>query len=131
MAPLIISGVASLANTVLDKVHRAKEPHAAAPATGKVEFDSLLKNAPSLSGAPTIVPSQMSTASAALMRNLLQTSEVTAALNGQQLPVGSELQFANDGGLAIRHANGWTQPICLAPETQALARQVRESLASG
>ncbi|HEX4666337.1 MAG TPA: hypothetical protein VH207_07040 [Chthoniobacterales bacterium] len=129
MAPLIISAVTSMASTLLDKLDQANQapPLAQQP---RVEFDSLLKTR-SLSGALGVQPAQLSEASGALMQQLLEAPEVSAALVGQNLPPGSKLEVGADGGILLRSPGGYAQPIDLHPGTRVLAANLSASLRGG
>ncbi len=129
MAPLIISAVTSMASNLLDKWNQANQTPALPQQPG-VEFDSLLKTR-SLSGALGVQPTQFSPATGALMQQLLETPEVSAALAGQNLPPGSKLEFGADGGISLRSADGYTQALNLLPATRVLAANIRTSMAGG
>lgn len=127
MAPLLISAVTSMASSIIDKWNQTNE----APALQempRVAFDSILKTR-SLAGASLVQAPQPTAVTDALMQQLVSSPEVASALNGQNLPPGSQLEFATDGGLSLRLPNGYTQALNLRPETQMLAAQVRASMA--
>jgi hypothetical protein len=129
MAPLIISAVTSMASTLLDKWNQTNQAPALAQQPG-VEFDSLLKTR-SLSGALGVQPTQFSEASGALVQQLLEAPEVSAALAGQNLPPGSKLEFGADGGISLRSPDGYAQAIDLRPGTRLLAANLSASLRGG
>ncbi|HEY2801373.1 MAG TPA: hypothetical protein VGI85_12315 [Chthoniobacterales bacterium] len=128
MAPLIISGITSLASSILDKWTYPSEVAAAAQQQPRVPFDSLMKTR-SLSGAVTVQPSQLSDVSSTLMQQLMRTPEIASALNGQNLPPGSQLEFSADGGVALRRADGFVQSLHLSPAARILAADVRATMA--
>ena len=111
----------------MDNWNRANESRAAARVQSRVDFDSLLKNK-TLSGAVVVMPSQFTGTAGVLTRQLLQTPEIQAALNGQNLPDGAGLQIAADGTVSLSLADGRTQTLSVNPETRVLAVQVRAAL---
>ena len=130
MAPIIISGITSLASNILENWNKASQAQRAAQQAPRVEFDSLMKTR-SLSGAFVVQPSQLDNTTGALMQQLLSAPEVTSMLAGQNLPPGTNLEIGADGSLALHSANGFTQSLQLRPETQMLAANVRASMAIG
>ncbi len=130
MVPLIIPAVTSVANTILDNWNQVTQTPPAVQQQPRVEFDSLLKMR-SLSGAPGVQPTQFSDVTGALMKQLLEAPEVASALGGQNLPPGSKLEFGADGGLSLRSADGFMQPLNLSPETRILAANVHASMTGG
>lgn len=127
MVPLLISGITSLASTILDKWTHPNEIVPAAQQKPQVPFDSLMKTR-SLSGAVMVQPSQLSDVSSTLMQQLISTPEIASALNGQNLPPGSQLEFGTDGGVALRRADGFAQSLNLSPSTRILAADLRATM---
>ena len=127
MAPFIISGITSLANSVLDHLNQTNEIPAA-QSQSPVKFDSLL-NVSSLAGALLAPVSPANDTTAPLMQQVMSSPEVAVALNRQNLPSGSALEFGADGGLAVRLPSGYTQPLALRPETRMLVAELRASMA--
>ena len=128
MAPFLISGITSLASTVLDNLTQAREARPPAPSQApQVDFDSLMKTR-TLSGALAVQPSQMGPVSGALMQQLMNSPEVSSAVAGQNLPPGSQLQIGADGSVSLRSAAGYAQEIDLRPETRVLAANVRAAM---
>jgi hypothetical protein len=128
MIPLIISGVASVANTVLENWNRASEARAAAQVQPRVDFDSLMKSK-SVAGAAGVTQAQTAAPAGALMRQLLQTPEVSSALNGRNLP-GTSIQIGAGGEVSLHFADGHTQAVKVSPQTQALALQARTAISN-
>jgi hypothetical protein len=128
MAPLIISGIGSLAGTLLDNLNQANAAQPFEQAQPGVQFDSLLKNC--IAGALGVQPLQAGDASAPLMQQILQAPEVTGALNGQNLPPGSQLEFGADGNLALKFPGGYTEPLALSPQTRMLVAALPNSIGS-
>ncbi|MGH7938414.1 MAG: hypothetical protein ACREFG_07900 [Chthoniobacterales bacterium] len=130
MVPLIISGITSLASTILDKCAQPNEIAPAAQQQPQVPFDSLMKTR-SLSGAVMVQPSQLGDVSSTLLQQLMSTPEIASALNGQNLPPGSQLELSADGGVALRRTDGFVQPLNLSPAARILAADVRATMAGG
>ena len=130
MVPLIISGISSLASTILDKCIQPNEIAPAAQQQPQIPFDSLMKTR-SLSGAVVVQPSQLGDVSSTLMQQLMSTPEIASALNGQNLPPGSQLELSADGGVALRRNDGFVQPLNLSPAARILAADVRATVAGG
>jgi hypothetical protein len=65
------------------------------------------------------------------MQQIMSAPEVAVALNGQNLPSGSNLEFGADGGLSVRLPSGYTQALALRPETRMLVAQLHSSMAVG
>lgn len=128
MAPFIISGITSLANSVLDHWNQTNESPAAAQSQSPVKFDSLLKVS-DLAGALLAPVAPVSDTTGPLMQQVMSSPEVAVALNRQNLPSGSALEFGADGGLAVRLPSGYTQPLALRPETRMLVAELRASMA--
>jgi hypothetical protein len=129
MAPLIISGISSVANTLLDRCNQTNEINATTPAQSQTEFDPLLK-ASRLAGALISAVAPAADPTAPLMQQIMSAPEVAVVLNGQNLPSGSNLEFGADGGLAVRLPSGYTQPLALRPETRMLVAQLQSSMAT-
>jgi hypothetical protein len=128
MAPLFISGITSVANTILDRRNQTGEIPGATQSQSKTEFDPLLK-ASNVAGALLGLVSPVSDTTGPLMQQIMSAPEVAVALNGQNLPPGSNLQFGADGGLAIRLPSGYTEPLALQPETRMLVADLHASMA--
>jgi hypothetical protein len=128
MAPFIISGITSLAGTLLDNLNQTSATPPFQTAQPRVDFDSLLQacNIPGILG---VQPLQSSDATAPLMQQILQAPELAGAINGQNLPPGSQLEFGADGNVALKLPGGSVQPLALSPETRMLVAEMRGSMA--
>jgi hypothetical protein len=126
MAPFIISGISSLASTLLDTSNQANTAQPLAPSQPGLDFDSLLKSC--VAGALGLQPLQAGNATGPLMQQILQAPEVAGALNGQNLPPGSQLDFGADGNLALKLPGGYTQPLALSAQTRMLVAGLRNSM---
>jgi hypothetical protein len=130
MAPFIISGISSVANTLLDRLNQSGEVSATTQTQSQTEFDPLLK-ASRLAGAVISAVAPTNNPTEPLMQQIISAPEVAVALNGQNLPSGSNLEFGADGGLSVRLPSGYTQALALRPETRMLVAQLHSSMAVG
>src|SRR5262249_2889639 len=125
MAPLIISGITSAANNILDRWNRIDETPALAQS--HAEFDPLLK-ASNLAGALIGLVAPVNDTTGPLMQQIMSAPEVAVVLNGQNLPPGSNLQFGADGGFAVRLPSGYPQPLAIRPETRMLVADLSATM---
>jgi len=129
MAPIIFSGVTSLANTLLHDLTNTTEAVSPAQSLPQIAFDSILK-ARSLTGTAGVTPVTSNEATEAIMSQLLQQPEVAASLGGQNLPPGSKLAVTADGSLVLTRPDGYSQALPISPETRILASSMLASIAT-
>ena len=125
----MISGISSVASTLLDRCTQTSEISPANQTQPQTEFDPLLKVSRLAGSLISAVTPPVDT-TGPLVQQIMSAPEVSVVLNGQNLPPGSNLEFGADGGLAVRLGSGYTQPLALRPETRMLVAQLHSSMAA-
>lgn len=132
MAPLLVSGIASLADTVLQTWNRAQDAKAAAATAQKpVDFQALLEKTAASAVAKIVSQPTKPMTPEAVQLKLGGLSEVQDAFNGS-LP-GQPMTFAisNDGELSRVLPNGGRETIVLSSQSQEAVRQLASANRSG
>ncbi len=129
MAPILATGLASLADTVLQNLTR--RPQATAPTQNQVDFQAMLdKTASSLAAQVNARLATPLTADASKQR-LEALPEVQAALAGT-LP-GQQMTFSisSDGQLSRVLPNGAKETLVLDAQSKALVQQLASAVNQG
>jgi hypothetical protein len=125
MAPLLISGIASVASTALDAWNQAAQRRIDVAQT---KFDTAFNRAMSLS--PASGATQAVNSAPSLENQLRDAPEIRGALDAQDPSRPGTLQVSSEGRVWLNVPGNQPTELTVSLETRELARQLSASLNS-
>jgi hypothetical protein len=123
MAPLLISGIASIANTAIDAWSNA---HQQKLAVEQAKFDSAFSKAMSMGRGPSL--QQGPTAIQGLENQLRNAPEIRGILDAQDPSRPAALKVSAEGRVWLQVLGNQPSELSVSMETRELARQLNSAL---